>query len=423
MKRLKNYSEDIITLSVSRSAAFAILKSAIERHGEIKEVSPEQDVIVAKAWYGLQMTKLEFELTEINGQTTIKCRGESGDISNGGAMRVIDKINYDLSKESGEGVEIKQDKKANRISTKKKILYALVAIVAFLAIKLILNGPGDIYGRYYSDDGTKSSYIELRDDGQFYMNFDGDERFEYSKRWGQYSINEENSKVNFYFKDNISSSRSPLEVILSSSPFDWYIIIGNAVVFTKDDKLSQKLNEIEKCNFTNLSDKFYFKVFMTERTSENNINAVDYINVEVYDKSKNEMISHFGFLPTPNIQFACVGHSHKVGNESTFSGEDGDYGDFIVMDINFDGNDDIVIKRDYGRIALYNYYIQIGYGVFVYNKFLSEETYGFPSLIDVKKTSLHFVYPAGVSTVKKDIVKFDKVSKHWYLDKSVEENL
>ncbi|MEZ5018095.1 MAG: hypothetical protein R2800_13635, partial [Flavipsychrobacter sp.] len=65
MKRLSNYSEDNVTLPVSRDVAFHILKSAIEKHGKIKEVSSGQDVISAKARYGLQLTKLEFELTEI----------------------------------------------------------------------------------------------------------------------------------------------------------------------------------------------------------------------------------------------------------------------------------------------------------------------------------------------------------------------
>lgn len=187
--------------------------------------------------------------------------------------------------------------------------------------------------------------------------------------------------------------------------------------------LYSSLVDGQDCKFNNLSEKFDFKVLVLKAKGDDGFDEVKSINVEVYDKGWTRKISYFKYAPNPSIQFSCDGRSHNVKTGNKFSGEDGDYGDIIVMDINFDGNDDIVIKRDYGRVAFYNYYIQVGYGSFVYSKFLSEEVYGFPSMIDPQTTSLHFVYPAGALTIKRDIVKFDKVSKHWYLDKSIEEKL
>ena len=220
MKRLSNYSEDIITLAVSRSSAFTILKSAIERHGKIKDVSNEQDVISAKARYGLQMTKLEFELTEINGETTIKCRGKSDDIGNGGAMKVIDNIHSDLNTEGGE---IQQDKKANRISTKKRVMYLVIVVVAFFAVKEIVKDPGEIYGRY-DNLSSDNDHIELYENSEILLHVDGP----YTgviNRWGKYTIDKDETELTVRFNDGLPEMNQPL--LLKSNGSSWKIINGS----------------------------------------------------------------------------------------------------------------------------------------------------------------------------------------------------
>lgn len=231
MKRLSKYSEDIITLPVSRNAAFNILKPAIERHAKIKEVSQQQDVISAKAMYGLQMTKLEFELTEINEETTIKCRGKSDDIGNGGAMKIIDKINSDLNIDGGE---IRQDKKANRISTKKRVTYLVIAIVAFFAIKEIVKEPGVIYGRY-DNLSSENDHIELYENSEILLHVDGPHTGALN-RWGKYSVDKDENSIIVRFNDGLPEMNQAL--LIESNGSTWKIINGSTE-YVKSEGWSQ----------------------------------------------------------------------------------------------------------------------------------------------------------------------------------------
>jgi hypothetical protein len=93
---------------------------------------------------------------------------------------------------------------------------------------------------------------------------------------------------------------------------------------------------------------------------------------------------------------------------------DGDYGDIVVADLNFDKKDDIAIVSDLGNYAgsFYNFYLQGDDKKFELNRFLTDSMIYFPDKI--KNNTLTTSVISGNCFLSRHVYAFDAGKKTWY---------
>ncbi|AWA31103.1 hypothetical protein HYN48_13955 [Flavobacterium magnum] len=87
--------------------------------------------------------------------------------------------------------------------------------------------------------------------------------------------------------------------------------------------------------------------------------------------------------------YPCV-NNNSYATDTFLKSVDNDFGDVIVVDFNFDGKEDVALKREEGGNGgpLYNFYIQSENEQFILDKYLSDEVAYFPYYIDSKEKTL-----------------------------------
>ncbi len=93
---------------------------------------------------------------------------------------------------------------------------------------------------------------------------------------------------------------------------------------------------------------------------------------------------------------------------------DNDFGDIIIADFNFDGKEDLAIKREEGGNggAIYNFYIQANHA-FVYNHFLSNEVSFFPYYFDRKKKQLRIFCRVNSTEHEVTTIEYSGTTQSW----------
>jgi hypothetical protein len=142
------------------------------------------------------------------------------------------------------------------------------------------------------------------------------------------------------------------------------------------------------CSYTNLSDSFYFKVVSKRDKIVEEYSSSCLITLNIFKISsdkKNQTIFFHSPILFDTVFKDCgfiKSYSKNVNLEKEVI--DNDYGDFIVADFNFDGQDDFAIKNNSGGNSgpTYYYYIQNKDGIFVKDSYLSEKMEYFPMKID-----------------------------------------
>jgi hypothetical protein len=101
---------------------------------------------------------------------------------------------------------------------------------------------------------------------------------------------------------------------------------------------------------------------------------------------------------------------------------DRDFGDLVIADFNFDGQEDIAIKKEEGGNGgpLYNYYIQIENYKFQLDDYLSKEMETFPYFFDTKKMELKVNKRIDSTKYQIIIFKYNSKNKTWSIDSTFE---
>ncbi len=180
------------------------------------------------------------------------------------------------------------------------------------------------------------------------------------------------------------------------------VIDSNSTVTDKsENQLATNQQNMERCFFDNLSNQFNFKI---------NSNDKKMYEVIIYNKSKNEIVQSINSEYTLGD---CGVRSYVTGFQKDNEIIDGDYGDLIVDDFNFDGLDDIAIKNDFGNSgAFYNFYMQSKGNEFILDKFLTDEVSHYP-LFDKKKKAIILANMVGASHINERYFKYS--SNGWIL--------
>lgn len=118
-----------------------------------------------------------------------------------------------------------------------------------------------------------------------------------------------------------------------------------------------------------------------------------YTGVYIYDKEDKLLqtieISNDDSYLMP-LKYFGEGRSYTTGFNKDKEATDNEFGNIIIADLNFDGLEDLAIKREQGGNGgpLYNFYFQDKKGEFVINEFLSISMQYFPYKILKEKNML-----------------------------------
>lgn len=169
----------------------------------------------------------------------------------------------------------------------------------------------------------------------------------------------------------------------------------------------------QKCEHSNLSKNYHF-ITSLKRFGKNGGKMGFYdIEIEIISKStkqkqivliRSELIFEKDYLNCNAVR------SYSTNVNTSAKVQDNDYGDLIVADFNFDGNDDVAFKNDSGGNGgpLYSFYLQSSKGTFIEDKFLSETVQFFPNEINIKNKTIITLVHANAYQRSEDTYKLDK---------------
>jgi hypothetical protein len=172
---------------------------------------------------------------------------------------------------------------------------------------------------------------------------------------------------------------------------------------------------------TDLSRKYIYIVTADKSKNEYGGSQTTKITVEIIRKSDNRSIETLSIKPgdfSDSFSDCSLVSSHVTRKHSKDEGDDNDWGDFIVADFNFDGQEDFAVKEDsHNTGATYDFFIQNRNGRFVTDSFLSG--YFFPYKIDRKNKTLTTATAVTTGGYQETVVKYNPRTKKWRVLRSV----
>lgn len=179
----------------------------------------------------------------------------------------------------------------------------------------------------------------------------------------------------------------------------------------------------QTCTHTTLSNKFDYKVtrVITNKTITGNLNSK--IIVQVSDKKTKKLVQKIiikaDLLLDTAYRDCSKVRSYITGENKNAETPDCDFGDFVIADLNFDGQEDFAIKYDSGGHSgpLYAFYLQDDQTTFKKNKYLTENMSHFPSVIDPKNKTLTTDVVADIYGYNETIFTYNTSTKQWSLIK------
>lgn len=148
----------------------------------------------------------------------------------------------------------------------------------------------------------------------------------------------------------------------------------------------------QQCVHKNLSKDFDITVAIT-RFGDKPLDEVQ-LNITIQKKSGEDRPQEIEFVSESMFEesFATCDAvmSRSTGVNKDLKVMDNDYGDLVIADLNFDGREDLAIKREEGGNGgpLYFFYLQTPEGKFEVDDFLNDSVTYFPFVIDAKKKQL-----------------------------------
>lgn len=178
------------------------------------------------------------------------------------------------------------------------------------------------------------------------------------------------------------------------------------------------LTQMNDCHQTNLSTQFDISINFKRYTDTIVQQDSCFFTVYLYNKSTKSLIDSF-FIASSFISSEFANCDNMTSYTTKFKADreivDNYFGDIVVADLNFDGNDDIAVINDCGGNGgpLYSYYIQTSKKKFILDSFLTDSMVFFPSEINSKNKTLTTYVHIGVCGLSEDIYKFNKTKKSW----------
>ena len=139
----------------------------------------------------------------------------------------------------------------------------------------------------------------------------------------------------------------------------------------------------------------------------------------IKDKNSNSLLDTIICNPCPFFDYYFLEcdsiTSYSTGFNSKREIVGNYFGDIVVADLNFDGNDDLAIINDGGGNGGpgYFYYIQTNKKKFIQDNYLTDTVKYFPAKINKTKKQLTTYVHAGACCVGENIYQLDKTTNKW----------
>lgn len=170
------------------------------------------------------------------------------------------------------------------------------------------------------------------------------------------------------------------------------------------------------CTFANLS-RTYKYTLQVDRHGDNEGKAT--VTITRPGARSGSTVS-FPLHDWFGLEYKCTARSYTTHVNEKNKALDGDYGDLVVVDLNFDGREDIAIRSEYtnGQGSLYRIYLQGANGRFSEVKdmggmYRKDEGTTFPYEIDAKHKILAFWHRAGATQAVNYYISYIAASKTW----------
>lgn len=147
------------------------------------------------------------------------------------------------------------------------------------------------------------------------------------------------------------------------------------------------------------------------------------IIIGIYDKTKLKKVQTIKIeseFILKSKSFKECRNNKKFSANTFLKSNENDFGDLIVADLNFDGKEDVAVKREEGGNGgpIYDFYIQSEDGQFILDKYLSTEMLYFPDFIDNKIKTLHVYVRVNNLTEEGITYSYSETSKKWKIKKN-----
>jgi hypothetical protein len=178
----------------------------------------------------------------------------------------------------------------------------------------------------------------------------------------------------------------------------------------------------QNCIDFDLSKVYDFDVML--RSKDNKDLGKAEIIIGIHDKTKQKKVQTINieseFILKSKSFKECQNNKKYSANEYLKSNEN-DFRDLIVADLNFDGKEDIAIKREEGGNGgpLYNFYIQSKNQKFILDTYLSNEMTYFPDYIDIENKTLHIHVRINSATEEGMTYYYAEKNKTWSIKKKI----
>lgn len=186
--------------------------------------------------------------------------------------------------------------------------------------------------------------------------------------------------------------------------------------------MSDNLILAQTCLHKNLSNTYNYRTTAKKIKDEFDVLRMNEIIIEVLNKSGGSLRQKIiinnreSNYILDNVFSACnLTRSYITGINKNKVAEDGDYGDFIVADLNFDEKEDIVGKMEQGSNSgpSYQFLTMRKDGNFKNDTFLSESVQHFSDNINYKTKTLTTFIQAGAYGYNEHVFKYNPITEKW----------
>src|SRR5690349_19010486 len=185
--------------------------------------------------------------------------------------------------------------------------------------------------------------------------------------------------------------------------------------------LTLRVSAAQECRLTDLSRKYIYLVTAEKSKNENGATHTSKLSIEIIRKADKKSLQKILIKPEPMLDsFSdCTAvSSYVTGKHPKDEGADNDWGDLIVVDLNFDGREDLAVKEDsFNTGAIYEFFTQNNSGRFVKDPSLSGSS--FPYKIDAKNKMLFTATAATTAGYMETVYKYSPKTKKWRVLRSV----
>lgn len=187
-------------------------------------------------------------------------------------------------------------------------------------------------------------------------------------------------------------------------------IVASALLFFVNHCAAQ--NVVDSTTSTN----FNFLIFVKLK-DKNTLGKAEII-VKVIDKRtevETQTIKFASDFILKSESFIQNRNNRYYPANVTIVSNENDCGDLIVADLNFDGREDLALKREEGGNGgpRYNYYLQTQSRNFIFDEYLTNEMSYFPDFINSQENTLHVTVRVDSRSVEGITYKYENSRKVW----------